>query len=251
MITTNDHTKIILDVATALNGAFPWNKRPFSSMEYYQNATWLRLTFDVPRNELIEKVVQTNTILQDNNINVTFDRSWKWRERNYGQHVFSNPDVTYQMFITASNMPYVPQEITICDTTDDLYDCDLFSLRKVLGIKQDYLNFTNFERTSFGYNITFYTQKSVKEFYINNPFNRVMDVVEEYGANNKKQYVCKIFMNDKVPEQIPVVKFNQRKKNGKKAIPKNFTKSELIQSALAKLTDEEKEALGVLYYMDL
>lgn len=242
----------VTEFAIELEGTFPWNKRQGWKLDYYKDATWIRVYFDSDRTILRENVDKIEALLKKYNLNGDFSKSWEWKDRTYNGFNFRNDDVTYALFITNSNTPYEPVTVNVSDTTDELYDIGLFNLRDAMvKEKIDVAPFNCYGRTDFGYCITFYTKKSAHEFYKQNPFKRVMDI-QESMQNGKKIYYCYIYMNDKVPNPIPVVKTSTTtKRKAKQAINTiNKDSKSLIQSALAKLTDEEKAVLGLLYYSE-
>lgn len=239
-----DHIK---EFATDLEGAFKWNDRTGWKLDYYPGAGWIRIYFNSDRTILRDNVNKIETLLLPYNLSGDFNTSWTWTHRYYNGLEFNNDDVTYALFITPSKELYKPVTINISDTTDELYDIGLFSYRNAM-VKNGFpvAEFSNYSRTDYGYNLVFYTKSHALEFYKQNPFNRIMNIVEGFELG-KKLWLCDIYMNDKIPDPIPVVKIESSKR--KKII--NNNSSNLVKSALSKLTAAEQDALKQLFYEEL
>jgi len=243
----------VTDFAIELTNTYNWNQRNGWKIDYYKDASWIRIYFDSDRTILRENVDKIESILKKYKLQGEFGTSWSWKTRYYNGLTFNNDDVTYALFITESNKPYQPVTFSVSDTTDELYDIGLFNLKDAM-IKNDIKvePFDCFERTDFGYRVSFRSKNKALSFYKQNPFERIMDI-EESVKYGKKVYYCYIYMNDKTPNPIPVVNIKTiTKSNAKKMIKELPSDSKnLIESAMAKLTNEEIKALGLLAFMDL
>lgn len=243
----------VTEFAIDLQGVYPWNKRLGWKLDYYKDADWIRIYFDSDRTILRDNINKIEALLKKYQLHGTLDTSWTWTDRYFQGIEFRNCDVTYALFITPSKELYKPVTINVSDTADELYDISLFSYQDaVIKNGVNIPKITNFSRTDYGFQITFYTKKAVMEFYKQNPFRRVLDVTEVL-LDSKKIYYCDIYMDDKIPNPVPIVKFTPTTKRTAKKILKSIPMNSqaLIESALAKLTDEEKEALGLLAYAEL
>lgn len=183
-----------------LNSVYCYYKGNY--VEFYENCTWARLAI-VDRFDLLREYQNIADLIHSHGYHFSLTSSWRWTEVTYDGMKFRNDNRVYEFFITKSKNQSDNNIIeNISDTVDPLYDYGLFALCDAINNSGKYCpKFTNSCRTLYGFSITVYSKKMAIDFYKTNPFKRTMEVEK---IENRK-YKIKIFMDDKIPENISLV----------------------------------------------
>lgn len=245
-----DHIK---QFVIELEGTFPWNKREGWKLDYHNDATWVRIYFNSDRFILRDNIAKIESLLSVYNLKGELDTSWTWSDTYYDNLSFRNCNRTYALFITPSNTLYEPVTVDVSDTKDELYDVDLFAYRDAMNKNNRKCPpFYSYTRTEYGYIINFYVKKEATVFYNQNPFNRLMGITQDVDRCGKNVYYIHLYMNDKIPDNVQVLTKPTSKRKARTIFHSIDKQSrDLVKSALAKLTTDEVEALGLLNYLDM
>ena len=201
----------LMELALALKERYPYRDHPknfafdFIGVEC---AGWLRVYLGTDRHFVLREREEIIKLVESFGLAPSFDVSWVWQtvyNEEYNVH-FRQATPLYAVFVCGTDKRFQNLLPYLSDTSDELYDFECKDLMEAISKNRTTpCSIKNGHRTLNGFAFGFETKKACYEFEANNPFDRVISWSLAEGKTYTK-YICQMFMNDKVPEEVVTLK---------------------------------------------
>lgn len=217
-----------------LKETFPFIKIDFVGRDWFE-------FFINDRIILLDNIKAIETFISDYNVRCNITWVWEWKEVNYDNLVFNNPNPTFRFFIRKSSKGFIFNAnsiVNVSDTTDPLYDICLFKLQDKKGYPIGNPNrvIRTYGKTPYGFDISVDSLAEVTRFMDNNILIRKMSFIKQDNRN----YIVRVYMKDKeyLFESYAKMSKQKRRERSKKDEIVDYsklTKKELISLLMEKV----------------